>query len=60
VGRKYQGNMVNVKKKSEENLFNGELFTMPMNEKPPLWPLAHLLDRRKREQLWAIKQRYNL
>jgi hypothetical protein len=60
VGRKYEGNMVATKKKSGEKLFNGELFTMPMNEQPPLWPLTHLLDPRKREELWAIKHRYNL
>jgi hypothetical protein len=47
VGRKYQRNMVNVEKKSEEMFFNGELFTMPMNEQPPLWLLAHLLDPRE-------------
>jgi hypothetical protein len=60
VGRKYQGNMVDVEKKSEENIFNGELFTMPMNEQPPLWPLAHLLDPRERKDLWVIKHRYSL
>jgi len=51
VGRKYQGNMVVEEKKSEEKFFNGELLTMPMNEQPPLWPLAHLLDLREREEL---------
>jgi hypothetical protein len=60
VGRKYQGNMVIVKNKSEEKLFNGELLTMPMNEQPPLWPLAHLLDPKEREELWAINHRYSL
>jgi hypothetical protein len=36
VGRKYQGNMVGVEKKSEEKHLNGELFMMPINEQPPL------------------------
>jgi hypothetical protein len=59
VGRNYQGDMA-TEKKSEEKKFNGELLTMQINEQPPLWPLAHLLDPRKREELWAIKHRYNL
>lgn len=58
VGRQYQGNMVATKKKSEEKLFNIELLTMPMNERPPFWPLAHLLDPGEREELWVIKYRY--
>jgi hypothetical protein len=60
VGRKYQGNMVVVEKKNEEKLFNVELLIMSMNEQPPLWPLAHLLDSREREELWVMKYRYNL
>jgi hypothetical protein len=32
---------------------------MPMNEQPPLWPLARLLNPKEREELWAIKHRYN-
>jgi hypothetical protein len=48
VGRKYQGNMVVVKKKSEEKHLNGELLTMLINEQPPLWLLAHLLELKKR------------
>ncbi len=60
VGRKYKGNMVVEEKKNEEKLFNCELLTMPMNEQSPLWPLAHLLDPREKEELWAIKHRYNL
>jgi hypothetical protein len=47
VGRKYQGNMVVVKKKSEEKHLNGELFAMSINAQPPLWPLTHLLDPRR-------------
>ncbi len=57
VGRKYQGNTVAIEKKSKEKLFNVELLTMPMNEQPPLWPLAHLLDPRERKELWVIKHR---
>ncbi len=59
VGRKYQGNMVAIEKKNEEKLFNVELLTMSMNEQPPLWPLAHLLDLKEREELWVIKYRYS-
>ncbi len=58
--KKNQRNMVVTKKKSEEKFFNGELLVMPMNEQPPFWPLAHLLDPRKREELWVIKHRYYL
>jgi hypothetical protein len=36
VKRKYQGNMVDAKKKSEKKIFTGELVTMSMNEQPPL------------------------
>jgi hypothetical protein len=60
VGRNYQRNMVVEEKKSEEKLFNGELLTMLMNEQPPFWPLAHVLDPREREELWFIKHRYKL
>jgi hypothetical protein len=61
VGRKYQGNMVAIEKKNEEKLFNiVEPFTMSMNEQPPLWPLAHVLDPREREELWVIKYKYSL
>jgi hypothetical protein len=42
--KKRKGNMVVAKKKSEKKLLNGELLTMPMNEQPTFWPLAHLLD----------------
>jgi hypothetical protein len=51
--------MVATKKKGEEKHLNGELLTLPINEQPPLWPLAHLQNPRKRNHLWAIKQRYN-
>jgi hypothetical protein len=60
VGKKYQRNMDVAKKKSEEKLFNVELLIMAMNEQPPLWPLAHLLDPREREELWVIKYKYSL
>jgi len=49
--KKNQRNMVVTKKKSEEKFFNGELLVMQMNEQPPLWPLAHLLDPRDRRTM---------
>jgi hypothetical protein len=52
--------MIVIEKKSEEKLFNGELLTMPMNEQPPFWPLAHLLNPRDREELWVTKHSYYL
>jgi hypothetical protein len=60
VRKKYQGNMVVTYKKNEEKLFNGELVIMPMNEQPPFWPLAYLLDPRENKELWVIKHRYYL
>jgi hypothetical protein len=48
MGRKYQGNMFVIEKKNEVKLLNVELLTMSMNEQPPLWHLAHLLDPRER------------
>jgi len=60
VGKKNQGNMVATKKKGEEKHLIGELLTLPINEQPPLWLLAHLLNPRERNNLWAIKHRYIL
>ncbi len=48
------------RRKMKRNFFNVEILTMLMNEQPPLWPLAHLLDPREREEAWVIKYRYNL
>jgi hypothetical protein len=60
VRKKYQGNMIVIEKKNEEKLSIGELLTMQMNEQPPFWPPAHLLNFKEREELWVIKHSYYL